>query len=63
MLQSLLVLVEVLSSPASGSALLIFAIGALVLAVTALVITTMILTVAVIVLMERRAGQDVALAA
>lgn len=63
MLQSLLSLVEVLSSPSAGSALLVLAIGALVLAVTALVVTTMVLTVAVIVLMERRPGHAAALVA
>ena len=63
MLQSLLVLIDALSSPALGSALLVFAVGALVLAVTALVMTTMVLTVAVIVLMERRPGHAPALAA
>ena len=63
MLQSLLSLVELLSSPASGSALLVLTIGALVLAVTALVLTTMVLTVAVIVLMERRPANVAALVA
>ena len=54
MLQSLLILIAVLSSPASGPALLVLSLIALVLAVVALATITIVLTVAIVLLMERR---------
>ena len=54
MLQSLVILIAVLSSPASGPALMFLSMITLVLAVAVLAITTLVLTVAIVVLMERR---------
>jgi hypothetical protein len=58
MLQSFLVLVALLSSPASGPVLLAVSIGALALAMTALAIATMVLTAAVVLLAGRRFGLE-----